>query len=174
MRGGWGGVAAAMLGPAPRLIDQTGSSMSSDELFRPTVRDRPASGAAPWRPDSILYPAFFGGALTAATLGVLNGRRLGVRPGAQLAVAQFAVAGAGLVAIAVRVLLIGAFDGSGAARLFSQLAGVPVWLVVLAVQRRPFRAFTFGNGEPARLIGPGLLAAIGCGLVESAIVLGLT
>jgi hypothetical protein len=140
----------------------------SDELFRPTVRDRPAPGPAPWRPDSILYPAFFGGALAAATLGLLNGRRLGLRAGAQVT-----VAGAGLVAIVLRVVVLHLLGDASSFRLLVPLAGIPVWLVVLAVQRRPFRAFTFGSGEPSRLTGPGLLAAIGCGLAETLIVLGL-
>ena len=40
-----------------------------DELFNPTIRARDTAGKPPWRPDSIFYPAFFGGPIAAATLG---------------------------------------------------------------------------------------------------------
>ena len=42
----------------------------------PTIHERPDRRRTPWRPQSILYPAFFGGALAAATLGMINSYRL--------------------------------------------------------------------------------------------------
>ena len=139
-----------------------------DEIFSPTIRDQPAPGKPPWRPESILYPAFFGGPLAAATLGVLNGRRLALPTGHLLA-----IAGVGLAGIGARLALSGFFDDNSAVRLAGSATGVLVWLFVLFLQRRPFRIAVLRGATPARLIVPGLLAAIGCGLLEGSLILGL-
>lgn len=139
-----------------------------DELFRPTIRERDTSRRPAWRPDSIFYPAFFGGPITAATLGLLNGRRLGLGRGPMLAIAA-----AGLACFAARLALSLAIDGS-ALRLAGAVTGVLVALAIRAVQRRPFRGFVYRGGEPASLIVPGLLAVVGCGLLEAVVILGLT
>lgn len=139
-----------------------------DELFSPTIRDRPPPGKPPWRPESIVYPAFFGGPIAGAVLGVLNGRRLALPTGQLLA-----VAGAGLAGFAAR-LAVGAFaDGDSGVRLSGTVAGLLVWLAVLALQRRPFRLAVLRGVDPANLIGPGLAAAVGCGLLEAALILVL-
>jgi hypothetical protein len=139
-----------------------------DDLFSPTIRDRPAPGRPPWRPESILYPAFFGGPLAAATLGVLNGRRLAL-PSGQL----LAVAAAGLACSGARFALSAAIDGNAGVRVAGSAAGILVWVAVLALQRRPFRAYTFRGGEPANLVGPGFAAVLACGLLEAALIVGL-
>ena len=131
-------------------------------------RCRRGSGPPPWRPESILYPAFFGGPLAGATLGVLNGRRLGLAR-----IQLLAIAAAGVVAFGARLAVSAALEENRGIRFAGTIAGVLVWLVVIAVQRRPFRAFTFGSGEPAGLVGPGFAAAIGCGLLEAVIIFGL-
>jgi hypothetical protein len=43
----------------------------------------------------------------------------------------------------------------------------------LAFQRKPFRAYTFRDAEPASLTGPGIAAAIGGGLLEIILILVL-
>jgi hypothetical protein len=139
-----------------------------DELFSPTIRDRPTPGKPPWRPESILYPAFFGGPLAAATLGVLNGRRLAL-PGVQL----LAIAAAGLVAFVARVAVSAAIDGNSGVRFAGTVGGILVWLVVLALQRKPFRAYTYRGGDPASLVGPGFAAFLGCGLLEAILIFAL-
>jgi hypothetical protein len=141
----------------------------ADDLFRPTVRERPVPGKRPWRPESIFYPAFFGGPLAAATLGILNGRRLRL-PGARVAL----IAVAGLVAFGIRVALsLWLADGNSGIRLAGSVTGALTWLAVLYVERRPFRAYTFADGEPASLVGPGIIAALGCGMAEALAILGL-
>ncbi|WP_433303142.1 hypothetical protein ACQP2F_11195 [Actinoplanes sp. CA-030573] len=137
-----------------------------DDLFRPTIQERAAGGPRPWRPDSIFYPAFFGGPLTATTLGLLNGRRLGVARGPMLAIAA-----AGLLCFAARVVVSAAVGGGSGLRLAGSVSGVLVALVVGAVERRSFRAFLYRGGEPARMVWPGLLAAIGCGLLEAVVII---
>ncbi|MCA2217975.1 hypothetical protein [Jidongwangia harbinensis] len=139
-----------------------------DELFSPTIREQPPPGKPPWRPESILYPAFFGGPLAAATLGVLNGRRLAL-PRPQL----LAIAAAGLVAFGARLAVSATVDSASGVRLAGTIAGVLVWLVVLAFQRKPFRTFSYRGGDPARLVGPGFAAFLGCGALEAVLILVL-
>jgi hypothetical protein len=134
-----------------------------DDLFRPTIRERPVPGAPPWRPQSIAYPAFFGGPLAGAVLGVLNGRRLAL-PGRHL----LAIAGAGLACFGVR-LAIGVKAGESSMRLSGAVAGLLVWVVVLALQRKAFRATQIRGVKPANLFGPGLAAFLGCGFLEAAV-----
>lgn len=150
------------------MVDKGGGRMQ-DELFRPTIRERAEPGRPPWRPDSIYYPAFFGGPIAAATLGLINGRRLGLARERLLAIAA-----AGLVCFAGRVAVSVAVEGSGALRLAGSITGVLVALVVGIFQRRPFRAFVYRGGKPAGLVRPGLLAVLGCGFLEAAVIFGLT
>ncbi|GAB3969670.1 hypothetical protein V1634_21415 [Plantactinospora veratri] len=139
-----------------------------DELFTPTIQERPAPDRPPWRPESIVYPAVFGGPLAATVLGVLNGGRLGL-PGNRL----LAIAAAGLVGFGARLAVSAAVDGSSGVRVAGMITGALVWLVVLAFQRAPFRGYSYGRGEPASLIGPGFAAAIGLGLLEAILILVL-
>ncbi|MCO8270182.1 hypothetical protein M1L60_06195 [Actinoplanes sp. TRM 88003] len=133
-----------------------------DDLFRPTISEQPPPGKPPWRPESIVYPAFFGGPLAAATLGLLNGRRLAL-PTTHLV----AIGAAGVAGFGARIAVGALTDGNSALRLAGTVCGLLVWLVVLSLQRRPFRVATLRGREPARLIGPGFAAAIGCGLFEA-------
>ena len=67
-----------------------------DDLLKPTLqgsRARPAGARAPWRLGSIVYVAFFGGALAAAAISVLNARRLGQPSSAQAAIGAIGLAG---------------------------------------------------------------------------------
>ena len=139
-----------------------------DELFSPTIREQSAPGKPPWRPESILYPAFFGGPLAAATLGVLNGRRLRL-PGRDLIL----IAVAGLAGFGARLAVSGAVEGNSGVRLAGTITGVLVWLVVLAFQRKPFRLFSYRGGEPASLVGPGFAAFAGCGVLEAILIFAL-
>ncbi|MBU2664993.1 hypothetical protein KOI35_15930 [Actinoplanes bogorensis] len=134
----------------------------NDELFSPTIRDQAPPGRSPWRPESIVYPAFFGGPLAAATLGLLNGRRLGLPAGQMLIIAAAGVAG-----FAIRIGVVAAFDSTSNLRLVGIVTGILVWLVVLLFQRGRFRVAMLRGGKPARLILPGLLAAVGFAVIEA-------
>jgi hypothetical protein len=111
-----------------------------------------------------VYPAFFGGPLAATVLGVLNGRRLALDRTALLG-----IAGAGAAAIAGRLVLTAVLHPDSVGRLLGSVGGLLVWTVVLAVQKRPFRAYELRDGEPASLVRPGLAAAIGCGVLEAVV-----
>jgi hypothetical protein len=119
--------------------------------------------------ESLYYPAFFGGALTAMVLGLANGRRLSLRP---LPMAMIAVAGA--VAFAARIIATDMIASTTFDRFIGALAGSAVWGVVLATQRRSYRQFLMRGIEPASLWGPGLAAAIGLGTAEALIVVAAT
>ncbi|MFG1606544.1 hypothetical protein [Actinoplanes sp. NPDC049265] len=133
----------------------------TDDLFRPTVRERPVSGRRPWRPESIFYASFFGGPLTAGLLGVVNGRRLGLPGSKVLLIALAAVAGFGLWIVAALLT-----DANNLVRLFGSITGSLAWLVVIAFQRGPFRAYTYGDGQPASLVWPGIVSAVGLVLFQ--------
>jgi hypothetical protein len=140
-----------------------------EELLRPTIDAAPVTGSSPpWRPDSIAYPAFFGGALAATVLGLINGRRLGVKLGPLLAIAA-----TGIAAVVGRVLVTNAINAGGSTRVLGSAAGLAVWGVIMTVQKRPFRAFLYWGRDPASLVGPGWAAMIGCGLVETLVVLAV-
>lgn len=132
----------------------------TDDLFTPTVRDAQVPTERPWNPDSIVYPAFFGGPLAGTVLGILNGRKLLLSRSHLMLIAL-----AGAVAVSGR-LVFTALQGHSAARIGGAMAGVLVWLVVNALQRKAFRAAVHNELEPASLVGPGFAAAIGCGLIE--------
>ena len=128
--------------------------MPDDDLLKPTIVDTPASVDRPWRVDSLVYPAFFGGPIAAAVLGAINARRLGVS-GRTISL----IAAAGATALAAQLLVAAFFlqETSGSVQRFSySLAGVAVWGVVQVAQRRPFRVFLLRGGEPASLWGPGV------------------
>jgi len=140
-----------------------------DDLFSPTIRDRPVPGRPPWRPESILYPAFFGGPLAAATLGVLNGRRLALPSGQLLTIAALGVACFG-----ARFAVSAAVAGNTGVRVAGSVAGALVWAAVVAWQSKPFRAQVLRGVVPASLVGPGFAAVLGCGLIEAVLIAGLT
>ena len=141
----------------------------SDDLFTPTVRERPVSGKRPWRPESIFYAAFFGGPLTAGVLGVINGRRLGLPASKNLLIALAAVAGFGGWILAASLA-----EANNVVRLAGSITGSLAWLAVIAFQRRPFRAFEYADGVPSRLLLPGLLTAIALAFLQAAIILVVT
>ena len=64
-----------------------------------------------------------------------------------------AIAGTGAAAIVARFLVTPALTGRTSARLIGAAAGVLVWGVILLVQKRPFRVYEVGGGEPASLVG---------------------
>ncbi len=136
----------------------------TDELFRPTIEARQAPLKPPWRPGSIVYPAFFGGPLAGTVLGLLNGRRLSLGWRAMLAIGV-----AGVAAIVGRGVATVMTDGQTSGRLLGALAGAAIWGVIAFVQKRHFRVFELAGGEPSSLVGPGFAAAIGCGVLEAGV-----
>jgi hypothetical protein len=140
------------------------NSQVSDDLFTPTVSTRASDLPRPWRVDSLLFPAFFGGPLAGTVLGLINGRRLGIGSRSLIAIAV-----TGLAVIATRISLIATLDIGSALRVITGLAGVAVWGVILATQRRRFRAFQLTGGEPASLVWPGIAVGVAGLIVETVI-----
>ncbi|MGC4786705.1 hypothetical protein ACLQ22_02495 [Micromonospora sp. DT178] len=141
----------------------------ADDLFTPTIAPptyevrRP-----PWRPQSLIFPAVFGGPTAVTVLALVNGHRLGVsRP------ARLAVLGAGLAALIARLAItLAIFDDGGnrPVRLVGALAGGLVWLVAATTQKRQFRAYELRGGQPASLWLPGLGAVLLLGFTEAVLV----
>jgi hypothetical protein len=142
----------------------------SDELFRPTIDPRSAKQMTPpWRVESLAFPAFFGGALAVTVLGLINGRRLGLRR-----VPLLAIAATGVAAVVARILLTDIIDRTSGTRFLGSLVGIAVWGVIYATQARPYRQFLLLRKDPARLWWPGLAAVLGLGLGEGFAVILLT
>lgn len=137
-----------------------------DELFNPTVEAPPPLINRPWSVDSIAYPAFIGGPMTAALLGILNHRRL-----ALVDRGPWLIAGTGLAGFLAHVAVAVAYaEEPVITKLAGRLGGVAVWVTVLVLQRRAFRTHLVRGGAVASLLGPGIAAVIGCGLLENALV----
>ncbi|MEU4776772.1 hypothetical protein [Micromonospora sp. NPDC023633] len=141
----------------------------ADDLFTPTIA--PAAYEArrpPWRPQSLIFPAAFGGPTAVTVLALVNGRRLGAsRP------AHLAVLGTGLAGLVARLTITLAFfddGGNRPVRLIGALAGGLVWLVAAATQKRLFRAYELRGGQPASLWLPGLGAVFVLGFAEAVLV----
>jgi hypothetical protein len=130
----------------------------------PTITDTPPPLHRPWRVDSLVYPAFFGGPLAATYLGAVNARRLGVS-GRHVALI-LAAGAAALIAMVLVTVLVLADASTGAQRITFSIAGVAVWGVIQLVQRRPFRVFLLRGGEPASLWAVGIAVTVGSILLQ--------
>ncbi|MER7330105.1 MULTISPECIES: hypothetical protein [unclassified Micromonospora] len=142
----------------------------ADDLFTPTIA--PAAYETrrpPWRPQSLIFPAAFGGPTAVTVLALVNGSRLGLSRRANLA-----VLGAGLAGLAARVAVTLGFFADGSdrpSRLIGALSGALVWLAASATQKRPFRAYELRGGKPASLWLPGVGAVLLLGFAEAALIL---
>lgn len=132
----------------------------TDDLFQPTLDTEPVLPLPPWRPDSIFYPAFFGGPLAATVLGVANAWKLALGRRMILGLAAF-----GLAVVTVRITVAVALPDTDT-RLLHFIAGFAVFAVVFATQRKPFRAYEYG-WVPAGIAVPGWLTGIGCWFAET-------
>ena len=144
-----------------------------DDLYSPTLTDvhrRRADLPQPWRLGSQLYVAFLGGPLAAATVGYLNGKRLGLPRERLLAIAALGVLGLLLVVVAIAVT-----GADNRARFISNVSGVLTFLGARQLQGdadRVYRAQAADENEAfASLWGPGLLIVLASSLVTAAIVI---
>lgn len=153
----------------------------SDPLLRPTLADAPpaGSGPAPWRPQSLVYPAFFGGALAMSVLMLVQAHRLGAGRKTPLVTAIAAVAVVGSLATVLAVFLFypeGGAERSDAgrwARLGARVLTVLAWAAIDRVLRPEARLFELRREEWSSLWLPGLGAVIGLGAVQAALALVL-
>ena len=135
-----------------------------DDLLKPTITETPRAVHRPWRVDSLVYPAFFGGPLAVTYLAAVNARRLGVD---NRKVALIVATGAAALTAQVLVIAYWLSEVSTGAQRFSfSLAGIVVWGVAQYVQRRPFRIFLLRGGEPASLWGVGIGTVIASLLLQ--------
>jgi hypothetical protein len=140
--------------------------VDTQELLRPALTGYRRTGYRPWRLQSQIYVAFFGGALAVGAIAVANAFMLGMSRRKQLA-----IAGVALLAEAALVVAI-ALTGTGPQRLGGVVAGLAAYGPLYLLQRSPDRVHHFHAREDdpyESLFGPGLVAVIVARLVEALI-----
>ena len=149
-----------------------------DDLLQPTLGaefDVTRFGR-PWDPERLRYVTFFAWPLGAGALFALNYRRLGRERAARWTLA-------GSLLLLVLLLVAVAILAQDRAQLGDRnlvrtvrfvLVGVCIAASVAVAkdQARAFRAYTLGDGEPARLLGPAVIAIV-ANLVATAALLVL-
>jgi len=145
-----------------------------DELLRPTVKQReePSGSKRPWQLSSQFYVAFFGGAVGATIIALLNATRLGLPAQKRWMIAAIGVAG--IIATALVIAGVGLDDDgtTGTIRILGRVVGVVAWGGMYLIQRSADRVYAYRSSadEPyAPMWGPGIAAA----LVGAAAQLGL-
>jgi hypothetical protein len=138
-----------------------------DELLRPTLQGRaarPADAPRPWRLGSIVYVAFFGGALAAAAISLLNARRLGRPASTQVAIAALGAAGF------AAVLVVAALVGEDSLRIPIRVVALVAFGGMYLLQRSADRVYHYHQRDEdpyESLWGPGLAAVFTLGVVET-------
>jgi hypothetical protein len=138
--------------------------VDTDDLLRPALTGYRRTGYRPWRLQSQIYVAFFGGALALGAIALANSVMLGMPRRKQLA-----IAGAALLAEAALVVVV-ALTSTGALRLGGVAAGLAAYGPAYLLQRSPDRVHHFHAREDDpydSLFGPGLVAVIVARLVEA-------
>jgi hypothetical protein len=148
-----------------------------DDLFAPALEGRRrrvlAKGERPWRLNSQLWVAFFGGALAVAAIAWVNAKRLGVDPARRRLIPVVGIAGLVATIAIVELVLDGEFGSSQ--RILGRLVGVAAGGVLVALQTSADRVYhSYGEGDEDELYdslwGPGLAATLGLGLVQAVVV----
>ncbi|AXI77323.1 hypothetical protein [Peterkaempfera bronchialis] len=141
---------------------------STDPLLRPTLQQQPRSSGRPWRLISQGYVAFFGGTLAGTAVAVVNATRLGLPRRRVLAVASV---GAAALAATLALLTVGSGILAGALTV-ERILAMAAYLWQVRLQREPDRVFVLRGGEYAPLLGVGVAAVAGLGLLEGVLVHG--
>lgn len=137
-----------------------------ENLFEPTVQEvAPAAQRAgkPWRLQSQVYVAFFGGPLAIGAIAVLNARRLRLDSRSQLLTVAAAAAG---FAIWVAVAAAAGDSANSASAVAQRAIGLVTFGGVHLLQSKADRIYHYyggGDAAYARLFYPGL-AAVFAGL----------
>lgn len=150
-----------------------------DELLRPTLSaDYDVRAYRPlFRPESILYPSFFGGPFAALVLFGTNYARMGRRDLARNAW----IAGAVLtvvLGVAVAWILAESWAESGTrrtptgVRLALNGLGVAIGWFLSKHQASRFEAWHNAGNAPAKLLWPGLAAVIAGAIAMGSVVVG--
>jgi hypothetical protein len=140
-----------------------------DELLTPTLdghRARDPAAPWPWRLGSITYVAFFGGALAAGAISLVNARRLGLSVRTQAAIAALTVVGfAG--ALAAAGIAGASSDGGSGVRIAALVAFGGMYLLMRSADR--VHSYHHPDDETAydSLWGPGFAACLTLGVVET-------
>lgn len=152
----------------------------SDDLLQPSIGKMvSAPRKMPWRVQSQLWVAFFGGIAAVTTIAILNARRLGLDRRK-----QWLMAGAGAVALGVLLALwlrqppaptfIDFARGSRELRLIGRVIAVVLFLLHALLQKPADAHYrVFAKGDYASLWGPGIAATFLIGSLQSLLIIGL-
>jgi hypothetical protein len=148
---------------------------SEDDLLAPSLQDvrlaRLGDGERPWRLSSQVYVAFVGGALAVAVIALDNARRLGAPQKTQRWIIAL-----GALGVAVSVIVSYFLDDFGSSSWIGyRVVGVLLAGALYKLQQPADRVYSFRtSGDEDQqydsLWGPGLVAALGGGLVQLGIV----
>lgn len=147
--------------------------LPDDDLLRPTLGahgPRDEAAPKPWALGSQVYVAFFGGALAAAAIAVLNAERLRLTRTVQAQIAAF-----GLLGLAATIVLAELVDDvpTIARRAVALAAWGGMWLLQRGADRR--WVFHSRDEEPyAPLWTPGIIAVLAGGLLQAGILAAIT
>ena len=148
----------------------------SDDLFTPSVVERPPVTTPPFPLRTMFVPAFFGGPLAFLHFALPSARRLH-EPAERRRLLIGLTAASLLLGLVVVVLFARAGAEQRQLRLTIQAAGVVAFLACSPILRPGQRRYELRGGEYERIgFGRGLLACLGYGLVQgvlAAIALGL-
>jgi hypothetical protein len=138
-------------------------------LQGPQARDLP-EGHRPWRLDSLLWVAFFGGITPIAVLGVKNARRLGT---GRLVGALVALGIVGFLAVfAINAVGVAHFAFvRNHMRLAQRAVALLYYLFLRQRLTAPMRVHEAGGGQLDSLWKPGLIAVFALGFLENLLVI---
>jgi hypothetical protein len=152
-----------------------------DDLLRPTISAEPLEPRKkPWRVQSQLWVAFFGGILAVTVIAIINARRLGIERQK-----RWLMATAGLIALGIlfalwmRQPLADDFMAYARAtrnfRFLGRFIAVALFLLLAWFQKRAdAHHLVFATGDYASLWAAGVGASIGLGTLQSVAMAGLS
>ncbi|MEM7111988.1 MAG: hypothetical protein AAF614_06115 [Chloroflexota bacterium] len=154
-----------------------------DDLFAPSLTEYTSKTAVltqpPWRLDSLLWVAFFGGATAIAVLMWLNGKRLKLQPKIQQRVLFLGIAGVLVTLIAAMILGAASVPGvwkpaESGWRVVSRVISMLAYLGMRQQQSPGDRLFRFAQGDKYdSLWRAGLISVFGLGTLQNLLAYGI-
>ncbi|MEN6371606.1 MAG: hypothetical protein ABFD64_06280 [Armatimonadota bacterium] len=152
-----------------------------DDLLSPTLGDQQLqpAGRKPWQPTSLLYVAFFGGALAYTVIALINGRRIGLSKDKQNLIMLLGFIG--LVASFIMHYFFPVIDGNFtlhtenklSIRLGDRIIGTALYLICSSFMNEANRIYQYRckTGYES-LLGTGIAAVVGLGSAQLIIIYG--
>ena len=159
------------------MKDPKAHPSGEDDLFAPSLTEYTSKTAVltqpPWRLDSLLWVAFFGGATAIAVLMWLNGLRLKLQPKIQQRILFIGLTGVLATLIAATILGAAAVPevwkpAESGWRVVSRVIAMLAYLAMRQQQSPGDRLFRFAQGDKYdSLWRPGLISVLGLGTLQN-------